>query len=393
MRVLVTGHEGYVGTVLVPLLQGAGHDVVGVDTGLFSGCVFGPPAAPVQSMRKDIRDIAAKDLRGFYAIIHLAGLSSDPLADLDPRRTFAINHLASVRLARYAKKARVPRFLYASSCAVYAPSSPEAALSEEAPIGPVTPYGGSKARAESDIVRLADDSFCPTFLRSAAAYGLSTSLRGDLLVNRLVGRALTTGSAWIESDGAPWWPLAHVEDISRAFVALLEAPWEVVHGQAFNVGRSQENYRVREIADLVEEIVAGSRVRCAENASPDKGCCRLDCRKIEARLPAYRPRWTLRDGIEQLDWAYRLVGLERGELERSRYLRSEHVLELIDAGKLGADLRWRSSRGQQGEAQTVAWEGGRTADLTRGPRRRTHLGLPRMWCPCGKPEIPGGRVP
>jgi len=340
MRVLVTGHDGYIGTVLVPLFESAGHELVGLDSGLFSDCVFGADAVAREAIRKDIRDVAVADLRGFDAIVHLAAISNDPLGDLNPQCTHEINHRASVQLAERAKQAGVERFLYSSSCSVYGASSPDDVLGEDAPFNPVTPYGVSKVRVEEDLSKLADDDFSPTYFRNATAYGVSPRLRGDLVVNNLVGWAFTTGAVYIKSDGTPWRPLVHIEDIARAFLAGLEADRSAVHNEAFNVGRTNENYRIREVADLVEEIVAGSKITYAKDGGPDKRCYRVDCSKIEGVLPAYQPCWTVRRGVEELAAAYRQVGLRKEDLEGSRYLRIAHILELIEAGQLDADLRW-----------------------------------------------------
>ena len=254
MRVLVTGHNGYIGTVMVPMLQAEGHEVVGLDSYLFEQCTFGEDLPDIPAMRKDVRDVQASDLEGFDAIIHLAGLSNDPLGDLNPRLTYEINHAASVRLARLAKEVGITRFLFSSSCSTYGAAGDQM-LNEEAEFNPVTPYGHSKVLVEQDVSKLADSKFSPTFLRNATAYGVSPRLRFDLVLNNLVAWAFTTGRVYIKSDGTPWRPIVHIEDIAQAFIVVLHAPRELVHNQAFNVGLSKENYRIRELAEIVEETV------------------------------------------------------------------------------------------------------------------------------------------
>jgi nucleoside-diphosphate-sugar epimerase len=342
MRVLITGHNGYIGSVLGPLVQAAGHDVVGLDTFLFEGGTFGEDNSPIDALRMDLRDVQVADLRGFDAVIHLAALSNDPLSDVNPKCTYDINHLGSVRLARLAKAAGVPRLIFASSCSLYGVAGDEM-LTESAAFHPVTPYGESKVLFEQDVAKLADDDFSPTFLRNATAYGVSPRLRADVVVNNLVAVAFTTGEVLIQSDGTPWRPLVHIEDITRAFLAVLHAPRELVHNEAFNVGRTEENYRVRALGALVEQVVPGSRVRYAEGGGPDPRCYRVDCGKLLRTLPEYQPAWTVQRGMEQLRDAFQANGLTREDLSGDKYFRIRRIRALQSEGLLDASLRWTGS--------------------------------------------------
>ncbi len=340
MRVLVTGSHGYIGSILVPMLLSEGHEVLGLDSNLYENCLFGDAKPDTPGMKKDIRDIGLSDLRGVDAVIHLAALPDDPLSDLDPRLTFEINYKASVRLARLAKESGVSRLIFSSSCSTYGASGDEM-LTETANFHPVTPYGESKVFVERDAAALADATFSPTFLRNAEVYGLSPKMRLDLVVNKLVAWAVTRGLVHFKSDGSPWRPIVHVEDVSRAFLAVLKAPREVIHNRAFNIGSNGENYRISELADIVKETVPDCRIECASDG-PDKRCYRVDFTRFAETFPDYKPKWTARRGVCELYAAYRKTGLDLDDFEGPRFRRIDRIKKLLHSGRLDSTLRWAS---------------------------------------------------
>lgn len=340
MRIFLTGHAGYIGSVMVPMIVEAGHEVVGLDAELFADCTFGSLTdVAFEGHRGDVRDVVASDLEDVDAVVHLAALSNDPLGDLDPELTLDINFRASVDLARHARDAGVKRFVFASSCSLYGAQG-DGMLDESADFAPITPYGRSKILSEQEIGGLATDDFSPVFMRNATAYGVSPRLRADVVVNNLVGYAVTTGEVVILSDGTPWRPLVHVQDFSRAFIAALEAPRETVHNEAFNVGRTSENYQVRELAEMVGAAVEGSEVRISKDGGPDPRSYRVDCTKAETRLPGYEPTWTVVRGIEELRDAYLREGLTEEAFLGERYFRIRRIRSLLQSGALNDDLRW-----------------------------------------------------
>jgi nucleoside-diphosphate-sugar epimerase len=341
MRVLVTGHKGYIGTVLVPMLQRAGHDVLGLDSDLYRNSIYGEPPPEVPEILMDIRDVEKTNLAGIEAIIHLAGLSNDTLGDLNPDLTYEINHAASVRLAAMAKELGIARFVFASSCSNYGAAG-DGMQDESSTLRPVTPYAISKVRVEQDVGELADDSFSPVFMRNSTAYGVSPKMRFDLVLNNLTAWAYTTGDVLLKSDGTPWRPLVHIEDIALAAIGALIAPAELIHNKAFNVGTNSENYQIRQLAEIVKETVPNCDIKFARGAEPDQRNYRVDFSKYTQSFPHYLLRWNVKRGVRQLYESYRKAGLQKGTYEGPRYNRIAQIKHLLSTGQLDHTLRWRA---------------------------------------------------
>lgn len=341
MRVLVTGHHGYIGSVLAPYIAAAGHDVVGLDTQFYRGCDFGVEASPIPGRVTDIRDVTPTDLAGLEAIVHLAALSNDPLGDLDPRLTERINGDATLLLARAARDAGVRRFVFASSCSMYGASGTDESLDEQAALRPLTPYAESKVRAEEGLFALAGPEFAPVSMRNGTAFGASPRLRLDIVLNNLAAWAHTTGRIRLLSDGMAWRPLVHIRDIAKAALELLDAPEEQIRGEAFNIGTDEQNYLVRDLAEVVS-AVTDCAVEFAEGSSADQRSYRVDFSKLARTFPGLELEWDAARGARELIEAYRQVGLTSEDFDGNRYVRLRRLMSLLDEGGLDDDLRWRS---------------------------------------------------
>ena len=351
MRVLLTGCSGYVGAVARDVIDAAGHEVVGLDTGLYEGCDLPPlPSPPSPDVLRDVREVTSADLEGVDAIVHLAALSNDPLGEFDESLTYAINHEATVRLAKLARAAGAERFVFASSCSMYGAAGAGSAVDETAPLAPLTAYAASKVRAEGSLADLASDDFSPVFLRFATAYGVSPRLRLDIVLNNLVGWAIATGAVRLQSDGTAWRPLIHVEDMARACVAAIEAPRTHVHGEAFNTGDADANYLVRDLALIVADVVDGSEVTFSEGAGADPRSYKVDFSKIASVLPGFQCEWDAQSGAETLASAYRAAAMDERLFASDRFTRLARLRTLLADGSLDSELRWQEPARARGAA-------------------------------------------
>lgn len=341
--ILVTGNTGYIGPVMTKILQQKSYKIVGLDLKYYDGCKFLPQEQeylPIKQIVKDIRDVNGSDLEGITSIIHLAGLSNDPLGEINPSLTHEINYMASIRLAELAKKMDIERFIFASSCSLYGIAQNNKSLTEEGELNPITAYAKTKVAVEHEISRMADNNFHPVFMRNSTVYGVSPNLRLDLVVNNLVASAYLTGKVTVLSDGTPWRPIIHVEDFCNAFLAALESPIDNIHNQAFNVGINEENYRVIDIANMVAEIVPNCRVEVLNETGLDERTYRVDFSKIKETLQNFQPKWNLRDGIIELYNKFKEFNLTPDEFKSSKYFRVRWLRQLIDNKLLDSNLRF-----------------------------------------------------
>lgn len=338
-HVLITGHNGYLGSVMTPYFLAAGYSVVGLDTGYFDPCTLRPDVAEVPTIRKDIRDLVPNDLQRFEAVVHLAALSNDPIGNLNSQWTEEINFQASVRLAELAKQAGVRRFLFSSSCIMYG-NSTAAIVTEDSPLDPQTDYARSKVASEAAIAKLAGDGFSPTFMRNGTVYGFSPRMRFDTVLNNLVGSAVTTGEVKVLSDGRPWRPVVHVEDIARAFMVVLEAPLAEVHNQAFNVGANHLNHQILELAEIVVKTVPQSALVVVAQADADQRTYKADFGKFARAFPTFAFKWSAQEGAQELYEAFKAVGLTHDDFVDKRFTRLKWLNYLLDTGKLNSSLRW-----------------------------------------------------
>jgi len=338
-RVLVTGHDGFIGCVMAPYLAHAGFDVVGLDTGYFADCSLVAADESVSTRRKDLRDLEPADLDGYDAVVHLAALSNDPIGNLRPDWTADINVHGSIRLAELAREAGVRRFLFSSSCIMYGMSE-SAVVDEDSPLDPKTDYARSKVEAERAIAKLATESFSPTFLRNGTVYGLSPRMRFDTVLNDLVARAVSSKAVVLHSDGTPWRPVVHVEDVARAFHAVLEAPTEAVHGQAFNVGAEHLNHQIRELAEIVVEAVPGCELRVLAEPQADQRTYRADFSKFARTFPDFEFRWTAREGVRELRRSFEEIRVTEETYADARFVRLKWLHHLLETGRLDDELRW-----------------------------------------------------